>query len=265
MTDVHGRFCWYELMTTDAAAAEAFYKKVMGWNAKDAGQPDMAYTILSVGETGIGGLMTLPESCLAEGKRPGWIGYVAVDDVDASTAQATKAGGKVHMEPQDIPNIGRFSVIADPQGAVLTLFKATHGPEAPPPPAPMGTPGHAAWRELYANDWESAFAFYAGLFGWTKGEAMDMGPMGTYQIYGRGAAEGCGEEMYGGMMNKPPAVPAPFWQYYFTAEDIDAAKGRVEAAGGQIIHGPAEVPGGMWVINVVDPQGAVFGLVGPRR
>lgn len=258
MTDDHGKFCWYELLTTDTEAAEAFYGKVLGWTGKDAGHPEMRYTILSIGETGIGGLMALPESCIAEGKRPGWIGYVAVDDVDAGTAQVTQKGGQVHMPPQDIPAVGRFSVVADPQGAVLTLFKPLPMPNMPAP-APMGTPGHSAWRELCANDWEAAFAFYAELFGWTKAETMDMGPMGVYQLFARGA------ETLGGMMNKPPGVPVPFWQYYFAVEDADAAKARVEAAGGQIINGPMEVPGGVWAMNALDPQGAVFGLVGPRR
>ncbi len=258
MTDTHGRFCWYELLTTDTAAAEAFYGKVLGWSARDAGMPDMKYTLLHAGETGIGGMMTMPPECIAEGKPPGWMGYVAVDDVDACTTQATEAGGSVHMPPQDIPTVGRFSVIADPQGAVLTLFKPLPG-QPSPPPAPMGTPGHAAWRELYADDWQKSFAFYAGLFGWTKGDPLDMGAMGTYQLYGKAS------EMYGGMMNRPPQIPAAFWQYYFAAEDIDAAMGRVEAAGGRVIHGPAEVPGGVWVINVLDPQGVAFGLVGPRH
>ena len=256
MTGSHGRFVWYELTTTDTRAAEAFYRGVLGWQASDAGMPGMAYTIVSAGGAGVGGLMALPEAARQAGARPGWIGYVAVDDVDKRAAQFAERGGKVHRAPDDIPGVGRFAMVADPQGAVLALFKAAPGSEQPE--APMGTPGHPGWRELHAADWQAAFALYADLFGWTKAEAMDMGPMGTYQLF---AANG---ETLGGMMSDPDAAAAPYWLYYFTVAGIDAAKDRVEAAGGSVDYGPEEVPGGMWILHCRDPQGALFALVGPR-
>lgn len=256
MSPFHGAFVWYELMTTDAAAAEPFYKSVVGWGAKDAGMPDMSYTLFNVGEIPVAGLMAMPESARKGGWRPNWMGHVGVDDVDASAAQAAKEGGAVHRAPQDIPGVGRFAIIADPQGVIFSLFKGNGVPPAAPAP---GTPGHTGWRELHALDREAAFAFYAKLFGWTKAEAHDMGPMGVYQIF---AHKG---EPIGGMLTKSEAVPAPFWLYYFNVESIEAAMARVKAGDGQILSGPHVVPGGSWIVQCLDPQGAAFALVAPRR
>jgi predicted enzyme related to lactoylglutathione lyase len=256
MTSLHGNFCWYELMTTDHKAAEAFYRGVLGWGAQDMNGPHGTYTILSAGETPVGGLMAMPPDVFAAGARPGWGGYVAVDDVDAYAARVKEAGGAVHRGPADIPGIARFAVVADPHGATFMLIKGFS--DAPPKLPEPGAPGQAGWRELYAGEWESAFAFYAGLFGWTKGESFDMGPMGTYQLF---AINGVPS---GGMMTKPKEVPAPRWQYYFNVDDIDAATARVKETGGQILHGPMEVPGGSWIVQGSDPQGALFALLEPR-
>ncbi len=256
MASPHGTFVWYELMTTDAAAAETFYKDVIGWTAQDAGYPDFPYTLLSVGDTQVAGLMTLPQEALDAGAKPGWMGYVAVDDVDGDTARFMKAGGMVHRAPADIPGVGRFAIVADPQGAVIVLFKGT----GTSPPAPTNTPGHAGWRELLAADGAAAFAFYSEMFGWTKGDAVDIGPMGIYQLF----ATAAGGEPIGGIMTKPPDVPAPFWIYYFQVDRIEAAVARINAAGGTIINGPMEVPGGSWIVQVLDPQGAMFALVSAK-
>jgi len=167
-----------------------------------------------------------------------------------------KAGGKVHREPTDIPGVGRFSVVADPQGAVFMLLQP-NGPDQPP--VAMGTPGHIGWRELMATDWQSALDFYSGQFGWKKDNSIDMGEMGIYQLF---SVNG---EQNGGMMNRPPEMPSPAWQFYFNVPAIDAAAKRVTDGGGKIIFGPMEVPGGQWAMNCVDPQGAHFGLVAPVR
>ena len=252
----HGRFTWYELMTTDTAAAKAFYGNVVGWDMQDMSMPGMTYTLLTVGETPVCGLMALPEEARKMGAPPSWLGYVAVDDVDATTEQGQRRGGKVHMPPMDVPDIGRFSVIADPQGATLGMFKWID-PSSDQPPAP-GQPGRVGWHELCTEDWQKAFAFYSELFGWQKADAMDMGPMGTYQMFSAGG------EQIGGMFNKPPMVPSPFWLYYFNVDDFDAASERAKAGGAQVINGPMEVPGGSWIVQLTDPQGAMFALVGNR-
>lgn len=251
-----GRFVWYELMTTDPAAARAFYASVVGWRVEDSHMPGMDYTLLYAGDTQLAGMAALPEEARRMGVPPHWLGYVAVDDVDAFTDRATRMGAAVHVPPMDIPGVGRFSIVADPQGASIALFRGasdSSGPQAEP-----NAPGHVGWHELYASDWEKALGFYAELVGWGKGETMDMGEMGVYQLFSNG------DRTVGGMFNKPPMVPMCFWLYYFNVGDIDAAASRVTENGGTVMMGPHEVPGGGWIVQCSDPQGAMFALVGRR-
>jgi predicted enzyme related to lactoylglutathione lyase len=163
----------------------------------------------------------------------------------------------VRRPPLDIPGIGRFSVVADPAGAVFIVMKPGP-PQEPRPQAPAGAPGHVSWRELYGADPETGFDFYAQLFGWTKDEAHDMGPMGKYQLFSNQDGQ------VGGMMKKPDNIPAPYWNYYFRVDDIDAAADRAKAGGGQVLMGPMEVPSGDWVFQGVDPQGALFAVQGAK-
>jgi predicted enzyme related to lactoylglutathione lyase len=259
MAEPRARFIWYELMTSDPKAAEAFYRAVVGWNMADAGQPGMRYTILSAGERGMGGLTALPRDACEAGARPGWLGYVGVPDTDGAAKRIVEAGGAIHRRPEDIPNVGRFAVVADPGGAVLQLLTPLPRPDAPPPAEP-GTPGLVSWHELYAgNGQEAAFAFYASQFGWQTLELMDMGAMGKYRIFG---ADGV---PMGGMMDKPGDVPAAGWNFYVNVDGIDAAIGRIQAHGGQLRMGPQQVPGGSWIVQALDPQGAAFALVSPTR
>jgi predicted enzyme related to lactoylglutathione lyase len=255
MSDRHGRFVWYELMTTDTAAAKSFYGEVIGWGA-EPGPPGMDYTLFTAADTMVAGLMDLPADARAMGSPPSWICYVAVDDVDSAAERMTRLGGKVHVPPRDIPDVGRFAVVADPQAAVIALFKSSD--PVPEQPAGLGTPGHIGWNELVAADWEAAFPVYADLFGWQKAEAVDIGAMGTYQLFAIGG------QTLGGMFTKPPTVPVPFWLPYFNVGDIDAAAGRVTAGGGRILNGPMQVPGGPWIVQGLDPQGAAFALLGTR-
>lgn len=251
-------FVWYELMTSDAPAASAYYQRVIGWQAADSKMPGMDYTLLSAGSTQVAGLMPLPAEAVAAGAQPNWTGFVAVDDVDAKLASAVKAGATVCHPATDIPGIGRFATLADPHGAVFCLYKDNGGDA---PQIDSATPGAIGWNELYAGPLDSAWGFYAGLFGWVKSDAIDMGPMGVYQLFS--AADGA--MAIGGMMTRPPEVPRACWMYYINVDAIDAAAARATAAGGQVVNGPMEVPGGSWVVNCLDPQGAAFSMVAPKR
>ncbi|TMA86522.1 MAG: VOC family protein, partial [Deltaproteobacteria bacterium] len=219
MSDTQGNFVWYELQTSDVNGAIKFYKDVIGWGT-EAFEGDMPYSTWTVGGSSIGGVTTLPDDARKMGAPPHWLAYVAADNVDALTKKAESLGAKAYVPPMDIPTIGRFSVIADPQGAVIALFKGS-GPESPQPAQP--TNGHFSWHELLAGEWEAAFRFYSQLFGWQKTDAMDMGPeRGTYQMYGKGG------RTLGGMMTRPKGYPAPpHWLYYVNVKDLDAALGRV--------------------------------------
>jgi predicted enzyme related to lactoylglutathione lyase len=253
----HGRFIWYELMTTDTGGAKAFYGAVVGWTAQDMPMPGMTYTLLNVGDQGVAGLMETPPEAAAMGIPPNWTGYVAVDDCDAAAEKVKALGGSILRSPMDIPNVGRFAIVADPAGAVIAIMKPTP-PEPPGPPPRARTPGTGGWRELYGADPKAGFDFYGDLFGWKKDGDMDMGPMGTYQLFANQDGQ------VGGMMRKPDNIPVCCWVYYFWVDEIDAAAERVKAAGGSILMGPMEVPTKDWVLQGVDPQGAVFALVGPK-
>ena len=253
---MHGKFVWYELMTTDTKAAEAFYKDVVGWSVRDAGMPGMDYTLFSAGEHQVAGLMTMPEGALEMKVPPAWLGYVGVDDVDAAAEKLRAGGGTVHRAPEDIPNIGRFAIVTDPHGAAFALFK---GQGEPPPPMDQMAPGNVGWHELMAGDLDTAFDFYSSLFGWTKDQAMDMGEMGVYQIFAHNG------QPIGGMMTRPDEVPNPYWLYYFNVEALDAAIDRAKSGGAKMLMEPMEVPGGAWIVQATDPQGALFALVAPKR
>jgi uncharacterized protein len=255
MAGTQNPFVWYELMTSDVAAAKAFYVKVVGWNTQDVPMPGMTYTLLRVGDTQIGGLMALPKEASAAGMKPCWVGYVEVDDADTAAAKVKRLGGKILAAPMDIPNVGRFATVTDPQGAAVNLFKPAQSGQR----VVSNEPGHIGWHELHTTDWPKAFDFYADMFGWLKGEGVDMGPMGTYQLFTIGGVA------TGGMFNSPAAQAARFWLYYFNVGDIDAAAKRVNDNGGKIMQGPHQVPGGGWIVQAADPQGAAFALLGSRK
>ncbi len=243
-------FCWFELITTDTKAAGEFYKAVIGWTTEMSSGPAGPYTIFKTAEDiHVGGMLEM------QGMTPGWLGYIAVDDVDAFARKVEAAGGQIHKAPQDIPDVGRFAVVADPQGAMFVLFKDTS--VAPPPrPAPM-SPGSLGWAELHAGDWEKAFEFYADLFGWKKHDAVDMGEMGTYQTVGL-------DQAFAGLFTNTHLPSGPYWLYYFGVDGVDSAIERVKANGGEILIGPMEVPGGAFVVNAKDPQGGDFAFLGMR-
>lgn len=243
-----GSFVWCELMTSDPAAAESFYKKVVGWSTEPFG-PDGSYTVLnsSVG-VGAGGIMKIPDE--AKGMPPNWMMYVGTPDVDATAMRVAQLGGRVHKQPSEIPNVGRFAVVADPYGAVFNIFT----PKGPNVDRSKGT-GRFSWFELYTPNPEGAWKFYEQLFGWEKTSAMDMGPeMGVYQMFGRG-----GGIPNGGIMKPPPGAPAA-WLPYALVKDAKASAATATANGGKIVNGPMEVPGGDWIAVGIDPQGATFAV-----
>lgn len=249
-------FVWYELHTDDAVAAAAFYEPVLGWTTKDAGTPGKSYTLVSVRETPIAGLLQKPASAFASGQKASWLGYIGVPDVRLFSKRVQEAGGIVHRAAEEIPGVGTFAAVADPQGAVFILFEPPAGVKRPQQP-PAATPGMPAWHDLGALSWEPDFDFYSGLFGWTKAQAIDMGPAGIYQIFA------IGRQPAGGMMTLPDQTHGAGWLFYFHVAGIGAAIDRVKQNGGSVIHGPSEVPGGQQIAHCLDTQGAIFGIVGP--
>jgi len=243
-----GSFVWCELMTTDTAAAESFYKKVVGWTAKPFA-PDGSYTVFNNSlNSGVGGVMKNPQP----GVPPHWMMYVGTPDVDETAQRVAYLGGKVHKQPEDIPNVGRFAVVQDPFGASFAIFTPKPAPGMPEPK--RGGVGDFSWFELYTPNPEGAWKFYQQLFGWEKTSAMDMGEMGTYQMFGRG-----GGVPNGGIMKPPPGAP-PAWMPYARVKDAKTSAAAATASGGKIVNGPMEVPGGDWIAVGIDPQGATFAV-----
>ena len=257
MSTPTGKFVWYEYMGDDRRAAAEFYTNVVGWSAKDAGMAGFPYEILSTGDHMVAGMMDIPTDAKAMGARPSWMGYIWVEDVDAALPKLVAAGGKVFKEPADIPGVGRFAVVSDPYGGVFMLFRDHGG--TPPPPPPPGTPGLVGWHELHADDGAKALVFYRDFFGWKKTGEFDMGPIGVYRMFETEHGQ------QGGIMTRMPQTPMSFWLYYFNVDGADAAAERIKARGAQIINGPHEVPGGQWIVQATDPQGAMFALVASSR
>lgn len=252
-----GKFVWYEYMGDNLDAAVDFYGHVVGWTFKDSGFPGFRYLIAHTGDYPVGGFMNIPPEAKAMGASECWTSHIWVPDVDAACKKLVAAGGAVKRPPMDIPEVGRFAVVADPQGAVFMLFRDAGG--NPPGRPAAATPGLIGWNELMAENGEKALAFYTDFFGWKKDAEHDMGPMGTYYLFSTGHGE------FGGLMTKPSFIPVACWRYYFNVEAIDAAAARVTAKGGKVINGPMEVPGGSFILHGLDPQGGFFALTSPKR
>jgi len=246
-----GKFVWYDLMTTDPDAAEEFYTSLMGWGTHEWEQDDSQYTMWTVDGNPIGGVTALPDDAKEAGAPPHWLGYVATPDVDATVKEAQAAGASVRVPGTDIPEIGRFAILADPQDATFAVFSPSG--ESQSPNGPPG-PGQFSWPELATADLEAGWKFYKGLFGWSVTEDNDMGEMGVYRMYGRG------DGPMGGMFTRPPEMPMSAWLYYVTVEDLDSTVRKAKELGGQVVNGPMEVPGGDWIAQCMDPQGGMFAL-----
>lgn len=244
-----GRFVWYELLTTDTGASQRFYTELIGWDTASWRTDDQPYMLWMNRQQQVGGLMELPE--LGAGAAPHWLGYVSTPDCDASVALASQLGARTLMPSMDVPQVGRIAVIADPQGAVIGIFTPLeeHADEDRDPRV-----GEFSWHELVTTDHAAAFPFYEKIFGWARTEAMELGELGVYQMYGRNGRS------LGGMFNRSPDIPGPMWLYYIRVDDVDAAAAKIRKLGGRVVLDPKDVPDGGRIVQALDPQGAMFAL-----
>jgi predicted enzyme related to lactoylglutathione lyase len=263
MANPAGSFIWYELMTPDPDGAKAFYDAVVGWTiAAESASPGQDYRMIGRSDGGnAGGVLGLTREMIDGGASPVWLGYLHTPDVDARVAAIEADGGKTPMPAMDMPGVGRIAMVTDPQGAPFYLMAPT------PPPGmedqasdvfSVDQPQHVRWNELATSDSDGAIAFYTKHFGWGQDGEMNMGPMGKYRFIQHGGVA------IGAVMPTMPAAPASQWRYYIGVDDIDRASAAVSAGGGKVTNGPHEIPGGEFSLHGVDPQGAAFGLVGPR-
>ena len=236
---VRGRFVWHELVTPDSNAAHAFYGKAIGWKSQPW-EEDASYVMFAAARGPIGATVG------GNGSAAHWLPYVGTGDLDATIELAKQKGGSVVKDVATLSTGSRYAVLQDPFGAKFGVYESAedYGKITPP------KPGEHSWHELMSTDHEGAFDFYSALFGWEKQVEHDMGEMGTYLIYG------LGDVPFGGMMTLQEQGPA--WVSYVQVKDVNQTAKKVKSAGGKVINGPMEVPGGDWIVQAVDPQGAMF-------
>ncbi len=259
-TSPRGDFIWYELMTPDPDRAKAFYDAVVGWNVAAEGPPEYnGYRMIGRSDGGFaGGVLPITPEMQQHGARPGWLGYLYVEDVDASVQAIEQAGGNTWMAAMDIPNVGRVALVTDPQAAPFYVMKPIPPANDPNGRSDVFSPSaeqRVGWNELSTSDPAAARRFYGEQFGWTSEEFMPMGELGEYRFFDHHG------QRIGAVAGTMPGQPA-HWRYYIRVPSIAAAKQAAEAKGGTIQMGPHQVPSGDTIIIGTDPQGAEFALVG---
>jgi len=245
-TDVEtavGTFVWHENISNDPDQAKAFYTQLFGWEIEVFKPGEMDYSMIKSGGTTHGGFMKPQEDI-----PPHWLGHLLAKDVDETIGQVEGAGGKILFGPMDIPEVGRFGVIADPQGAAFSLF-ASAGDDGPQ------SGGVFVWDELHTSDVDGAKSFYGEVFGWTATD-RDMGPM-TYTIFERG------EKQIAGCAPLQEGMPTPYWIPYIYSEDVKATVAQAKELGANVFMDAEEVPTVGWIAVLQDPVGAVFGVFKP--
>jgi predicted enzyme related to lactoylglutathione lyase len=255
---VLGQFLWHELLTADPAAGAGFYSKVLGWSAQPW-EGDADYTMLSHANGPVGGARVVGKDALASKAGPNWLTYVGVPEIEAALAAVKEKGGQViHPVTAVGTDGGRYAVIADPQGAVIGVYEpgapmSGGGPDSMSPPV--------VWHELTAEDPVAALQFYKDIFGWEVVATHPMGgEVGTYYLFGKGTTQMGGAFVRG--KNLAPSWPR--WLVYLAVPSVTAAVAAAKAAGGQVLNGPHQVPGGSWIAQVVDSHGVPVALHGPK-
>jgi len=251
MSAEKSRFVWFDLMTTDAQAAKQFYSEIMGWTA----QPWQGggYDLWLAGDQPVGGMVELDAAERKAGTRPHWNGFVSTSDIEETTRMAKELGGKILSPIQDIPEVGKFASIEDPQGARFSVLQGRESAGAPTPDAL----GHYGWSELNTTDWKSAWKFYSALFGWVKTASMDMGEeFGEYFMFGVDSQRSLGGMSNAAKMMKEPA----HWLHYANVRSVDESVKAIAAKGGKVLNGPMDVPGGDRIAQCKDPRGGYFAI-----
>ncbi|MBL9076218.1 MAG: VOC family protein [Planctomycetes bacterium] len=244
-----GRFVWHDLMTTDAARVVPFYTALFGWRLEERPMAGFVYRMIHCGPGPIGGIVeekAIPTSH--------WMPYLAVDDVDATHNKVQTLGGAVCVPPTDIPATGRFAVVADPQGAYVSLFQGR--PESPGCDPDLAVPGRICWNELLTGDDLAAQRFYSSLVGW-RDAPKDMGPFGTYRVQTQRGKQACG------IMKNPENGAPSSWLAYFLAPDLAASTQRAAQLGARVMMANQPIPGIGAFSLLADPAGAVFALFQP--
>ena len=242
-TTTAGRFVWHEQVSDDPQQAQSFYTQLFGWDVEVWKPGEIDYPMISANGASHGGF-----GKRMEGAPPThWLGHVAVSSVDETIEKAKAAGGQVVFGPMDMEQVGRFAIIAAPDGSFVSAFQ----PEGEGP----AQGGVFVWDELGTQDVEGAERFYRAVFGWTT---EDMGAeYGGYRIFKSG------DTQIGGLMKMPDASTPSQWVPYVHADDVDATVAKAKGLGASAMLEGMDVPGVGRVAVLLDPQGAAFGLFKP--
>jgi predicted enzyme related to lactoylglutathione lyase len=242
------RFVWHDLNTTDSSAAQSFYGELFNWSFERSEGP---YVHIKAGDQMLGGIRTMSAN---EHMPSNWLGYIGVDDVAATVAKMTAAGGKVYMPTTAMPNVGTFAVVADPTGAVMAPWKSARAGEDA---EPVGRPAKYTfcWDELSSTDIDAATKFYTSTLGWTA-EKVEMGGGMMYTLFKRPGVADAG----GGM-----ASPAPhsYWLSSVGVETADDTVAKAKRLGGKVIVEAMDIPNIGRFAVLEDPQHAAIAVLQP--
>lgn len=231
-----GRFCWFDLMTTDADVSRAFYGELFGWQFRAHGGD--YHMVVDRNGRRMGGTLAAPP-----GQPSAWMPYLTTDDLEATVARVRADGGRVFLQ-HVAEGIGPFAIFADRQGAALGTIQL--GGEEPPYPREKGE-HHITWSELHTPDPADAIAFHTALFAWST---ESWGP--DYTLIG--------DEHAGGITRGRPGEPA-HWLIYVNTPDTDATARRVVALGGRVLLEPQQMGDVGRFAVFADPTGAVFAVM----
>jgi predicted enzyme related to lactoylglutathione lyase len=249
MTHV-GRFAWHDMMTTDFAASEAFYRGLFDWTLDESDQAS-GYCRLRSGGQAFGGMMTWPPDGPSQSM---WTGYVVTEDLANTARRARELGGFVPVESMAIPDVGRLGVVIDPTGAPVTVFQPLPGVDMGAV-GPGGSGNTVQWNELATTDLAASVDFHTRLFGWTVDQSV-------VEAEGYVVARLDGAPVAGFFQPQTPPASSG-WLTYFEVADTDATIERAKGLGAEVVHGATDVPNVGRTAWLLDPTGAIFGLIQP--
>jgi predicted enzyme related to lactoylglutathione lyase len=244
----HGVPSWVDLGTPDLPGTAAFYGSLFGWDCPEGPAEAGGYRVCTLNGRTVAGLGPQMNPDFP----PAWLTYVDVDDADAAAAAVGAAGGNALMPVMDVMEAGRMGLFADTSGAVFGIWQPGQHPGA----GIVNEPGALCWNELVSTDLEASLAFYPKVFGWGVSPQPPEGPLqyGEWKLADR---------TIGGVMPKPPGVPAEvpsYWGVYFAVTDTDEAVAKATGLGATLLMPPTDIEPGRFAM-LVDPVGATFSVI----
>jgi predicted enzyme related to lactoylglutathione lyase len=246
MSQLPGKFIWFEHASPDVGKARRFYEALFGWHIEQMPMGEQSYHMILNGADGIGGLVEAPA-----GAATAWQSYISVTDVDGTYRAALAAGARGVSPPTDYPPVGRGAAIVDPTGAAVSRWKSAR---ADRPDVERAPDGAWAWNELLTPDAGKALAFYEKVFGYTS-EKMEMGLPTPYVLLNAGG------QARGGIFQVSEAGAPTMWLPYVQVADCDATVAKAEQLGAKVCQGPMDIPGVGRFATVADPQGAQIAFI----